>query len=275
MSFTLGTYQLDAATSFGPRITSLRRNGGPEILVSLDEDVKIEQAGAPYVFRGGHRLWAAPETPAVTYAPDDHDCEVITSKGSVAISAPPDRAGISKHVVVSPKGDGLAVLHRLTFGSNDADPIAPWAITQFPLGGHAIMPLIGGDTGPLPNRNLVLWPYTRVDDPRVVFRANAVIVSAVAGEKLKLGTGPNPGRLGYLRDGWLFLKTVEPGDGRPYPDLGAVGQVYVGDGFCELESVGPMSVAASGRSATLTEDWCVIQCDSIDEACEMVIGDPQ
>lgn len=273
MSFMLGSYQLDIATSYGPRITSLRRIGGPEILANLGEDVSIEQVGESYVFRGGHRLWAAPETPAVTYAPDDHDCAVSNSNGSVTITAPPDRAGISKQIVVSESDDGLVVEHTLRFSSDIATPLAPWAITQFPLGGHAIMPLIGSDTSPLPNRNLVLWPYTKVDDSRVLFRSDAVIMEAVAGEKFKLGAGPNPARLGYLRNGWLFHKTVEPGDSRTHPDFGAVGQVYVGEGFCELESVGHMSVPEPGTPAALTEDWHVVECASLEEACELVVGD--
>ncbi len=272
MSFALGPYEVDIATSFGPRITSLRRRGGPELLAHLGDDVVIEQASGPYVFRGGHRLWAAPETPAVTYAPDDHECAISASEGYVSISAPPDSAGISKRIVVSESKNGLMVEHVLTFGSDHhaEQPLAPWAITQFPMGGHAVLPLAGGDTSPLPNRNLVLWPYTNVDDPRISFRSDAVVVEAGPGAKIKLGAGPSPGQLGYFRDGWLFLKTVESGRGRTVPDFGAVGQVYVGDGFCELESVGPVSSAAPGTSAVLTEMWSVAECSSLGEARQRV-----
>ena len=56
---------------------SLRRDNGPELFAQLGEDVVIDHPGSGiYRFHGGHRLWAAPEVPAITYASDDHPCVV-------------------------------------------------------------------------------------------------------------------------------------------------------------------------------------------------------
>ena len=81
-SLTLGPYRLAAATEFGPRVTSLRRHDSPDFFVRLDPAVALRQPdGQVYRLRGGHRLWVGPEIPEVTYAPDDHGCEVVATRG--------------------------------------------------------------------------------------------------------------------------------------------------------------------------------------------------
>src|SRR5690606_20963731 len=118
----------------------------------------------------------------------------------------------------------------------------------FPLGGTAIVPLVGADTTPLANRYLVLWPYTSLEDGRVTLGEDVLELRAGGGPPIKFGVGPAPGRLGYFNDDFVFVKEIEPVGDRTVPDFGAVGQVYVGQGFCELESVGGLvSADATGE----------------------------
>ncbi len=58
--------------------------------------------------------------------------------------------------------------------------------------------------------------------------------------------------MGYWRDGELFTKVVPAAP--DVPDRGAVAQVYVGQGFCELEGVGTLTAFGAGP-ATLVERW--------------------
>ena len=78
-----------------------------------------------------------------------------------------DRAGLLKEISVSATagGDAVVVEHVLTRRGRPVD-VAPWAITQLPLGGTAIVPVDGPDGGPQANRSLVLWPYTDLGDDR-------------------------------------------------------------------------------------------------------------
>ena len=85
----------------------------------------------------------------------------------------------------------------------------------------------------------MLWPYSDGRFPGHV-SPRALTVNATEGPAFKIGTGPDPGRLGYLLGGHLFTKTVEPADSQPHPDWGAVGQFYLSDAFCELETLGPL-----------------------------------
>lgn len=259
------------ATEFGPRITSLRWDGGPELLAQLGPEVKIEHHGGNYPFRGGHRLWASPENPAVTYASDDHGCVVTDGDDVVTVSGPPDQAGLAKEITVSLDGESLVVDHQITNPAGKQTPLSAWAITQFPLGGTAILPLIGADTAPSANRYLVIWPYASIEDRRVTLHEDALALDARSGSPLKFGVGPAPGRLGYFVDGVVFIKEIEPATGRIVPDHGAVGQVYSGEHFCELESVGGLTDVSSGKPALLRERWTVVDCGDLGSATRLTV----
>jgi hypothetical protein len=270
MEVSLGPYGLEVATTFGPRITGLAKEGGLQVLARLPDTV-LEHPGGNYRFEGGHRLWVSPEIPEITYANDSHQCEVVTDGDQISIVAPPDAAGVSKRMSVTLDGKKLKVTNEM--GRPGAGPaLAPWAITQFPLGGIAFLPLGGKDeTGAGANRYLVMWPYGSIDDSRVAMGDRCVQVTAAEGSPIKYGAGPDPGRLGYLREGMLFIKEIEPAGERDVPDFGAVGQVYIGQGFCELESVGGRTDLSAGNTATLVETWWVEECPDVDTALAMLL----
>ncbi len=260
----LGPYRLAIAEDFGPRITSVRRGNGPEALATLEPETAIEHPGGVFRFRGGHRLWAAPETPAITYASDDHRCSVAFDGEGVRVTAPADDAGLVKELRVRDDGESLIVEHFIA-GEVTGNMVAPWAITQLSLGGVAIIPLTGEETGPRPNRQLVLWPYTTMTDDRLHYGDKTIRIEARGSKPLKLGIGPTVDRLGYLKDEQLFIKSLVASSPGPVPDFGAAGQVYIGQGFCELETVGGLVDLRQG-AATSTERWTLLPCDDVAEA---------
>ncbi|HET9260330.1 MAG TPA: hypothetical protein VFP42_09415 [Acidimicrobiia bacterium] len=268
-TFTLGDYQVEVAEEFGPRITGLRHRDREEVLVSLGPEPAIEHAGGVFRFRGGHRLWASPEIATSTYASDDQPCSVIVEDGSLTVTAPPDGAGLVKTITVTPDGNALQVGHSIE--RDHEGVVAAWGITQLPLGGTALIPLDGPDTSPLPNRTLVLWPYTDLHDPRIHFGRLGVEIDAGQGDDLKLGTPGWRSPLGYLRNGQLFTKEIVSSSSGVVPDFGASHQVYVGQGFCELETVGGQ---IAGGPARLTERWQVRPCADIDQAWTMLSRAP-
>ncbi|MGB8361805.1 MAG: hypothetical protein WCE80_10445 [Acidimicrobiia bacterium] len=274
MELTLGRFVVEAAVEFGPRVTGMRVQGGENFLAVLSPDVVVGEPDDPYRLMGGHRVWASPEVPNITYAPDGHECSVSSEGESLTIRAGEDRVGIVKEISVTRRGKRLEVVNRLQLTRPLGTSFAAWAITQFPQGGTAIIPLAGDETAPLPNRRLVLWPYTSLVDPRVTVRSDVVLMDASGDDQIKLGTGPSPGRLGYWRDGWLFMKTVEDATGHEVPDMGANGQVYVGNGFCELESVGGAVAATEGAVATVSEVWSLLECPDLDSAVAWTTGSP-
>lgn len=265
--FSLGPYQLEVARDFGPRIVGLRRDGA-QVLAVLGDEVALATPGRrPYLFRGGHRLWASPEIPDITYAPDDHPCDISATGEVLVVSAPPDDAGIAKRIEVSLDGTDLVVEHTIT--GPPGTSAAAWGITQFPPGGTALLSIAGEDTAPRPDRSLILWPYTSMSDPRLRFDEGIVSIAAGEGSPLKIGFGPGPRRMGYWHDGELFTKVVPAAP--DVPDRGAVAQIYVGQGFCELEGVGTLTDLGGGP-ATLVERWSLDHCPDVESARRIVAG---
>jgi len=266
----LGPYEVAVAIAFGPRVISLRHNGSPEIFVDLDPEVATNHPSGPtYRFRGGHRLWASPEDPAVTYAPDDHDCSITSGTDSLNISAPKDMAGFEKTINLGWADSRLSVEHRLRWVGEAPREVSPWAITQVPLGGVAILPVAGAGEGPGADRSVVVWPYTRLNDERVSWAGEAALIHSTPGKPAKLGSGPATGSVGYLRDGHLFTKRFKalPGE---YPDRGALAQIYTSELFCELESLGPLVRLEPGEEAKHVEVWEIAPCSDVESAIAAV-----
>lgn len=268
----VGAYRVSVPTSFGPRVVSIRRQDGDDLFARLDDSAAIHTPGLPiYRFHGGHRLWAAPEVPEVTYAPDDHPCTIDADDRVITITAPADRAGLVKEIRLTGVEDRLVVDHRIVNEGGRPLALAAWALTQFRLGGVALVPLRSvTPDGLQADRSVVLWPYTDPTDARIAWTSDVVVVAAEAGRKVKLGVGPRPSRLGYFLDGRLFVKEIPDQGPGPYPDRGAVGQVFVEEAFCELESVGPLTALAPGESVSHRETWAIVPCADLATAQRLV-----
>jgi hypothetical protein len=272
----LGSYELVVATGFGPRLLGLRRDDSPDIFVTLSPEVSVDHpSGEVYRFRGGHRLWASPEVPAVTYAPDNHECVVTSDTENITISAPADLAGFEKSLQLSLDEETLRVEHRLRWVGEHPVDASPWALTQVPPDGVAILPVAGtGDGSPLQaDRSLVIWPYTHLDDQRISWEEGSVLIDVGPGAPIKLGSGPTPGALGYLKDGYLFSKRFDSAND-DYPDRGAVAQIYANDSFCELESLGPLARLEPGDETSHVEFWEVTLCPDLNSAVSAVTKSP-
>lgn len=245
------------STSVGPRILGLFADGGN--LLAVLPDARIDRPGeGPFRLLGGHRLWAAPEVPRITYEPDDGPCVATEVERGVRVEAPADGAGFIKSIEVRHSDAGWDVDHELRNGSVAPVTLAPWAITQFPLGGEVVVPAATDATGPQADRALVFWPYTDPGDPRLHLGTDDVRIDAAAGVGwLKIGLSPSRGRVSYQRDGEVFEKHVDVESGAPYADLGAAIQVFVCDEFCELESLGPLREVAPDGVVLHHERWTV------------------
>lgn len=273
VTHSLGEWSIVIATGFGPRIVDVVKDNSPSLLARLDPAVSTPRSGGPpYIFRGGHRLWAAPEEPSVSYAPDEHACQIVASDEAVTVKAPPDSAGLVKTLEIHRRSGLLQITHHLENTEESPQDLACWGISQFRLGGWAMLPSGGRrlSDGLQADRAISVWPYTDLSDPRISWVNSGVEIKATAGPRLKLGAGPEPRHLGYFIDGFLFTKTIEAAGDMSYVDKGAVGQVFVDESFCELESIGPLTTVLPGQSITTMEAWDIATCPDLITAWEMI-----
>ena len=213
--------------------------------------------GRTYHLRGGHRLWAAPEVPAITYEPDDDPVTTAIGPGGLAVTGP-TATGIEKSLDIAMDGGIVTITHRLTNNTDRAVDLAPWAITQFPLGGKALLPMpnTAADANSLQaNASIAVWPYTSTDHTSFAISDRLLIVAADRENATKIGTQLDRGWLAYSRDGTVFVKRAVQIEVADYVDFGASAQCYCNADFIELETLGPLVRLSPGRTTNHVETW--------------------
>lgn len=215
-----------------------------------------------YRMFGGHRFWVAPELKEITYLPEPEEIVEENIPGGVRLIQPTEhRSGLQKIIEVSlaPEKASCTIKHILINHGDKEINAAAWAITQFRLGGIAVIPQPRDWTdaaGLLPNRNLTLWPYTRLNDPRLQWMEDYLMIRAQLVEHpCKLGYNHLSGWIAYLLDGLLIRKQVTIKTGEQYPDMNSALEVYVNHRFIELESLSPLRRLEPGGLVSHEEQW--------------------
>jgi len=251
---------LDVLAAGGPRIVRLGLTGSAANLLAETPDLGWETPNGRYDLLGGHRLWFAPEDPDAVAVPDADGLAIDRLPGGIRLSGRVEPGtGIVRSIeieldLVNPS---FTVRHELLNRGPDPLELAPWSITQLPLGGRALLPQRRAAPGHRvrPNRNLVLWPYTTWDDRRIMVQDGLVVVSAAPGDDLKLGCFTDRGWVAYVRDGVALIRRFEPAIGERHPDLECNTETYCGRHYLELEVLGPLRTVPPGASTCLVERW--------------------
>ncbi|MCP4968020.1 MAG: hypothetical protein GY926_22650 [bacterium] len=252
--------RLEAATNYGPRITAFSlRNGGDNIFAELG-DLSIDLPdGRTYRLRGGHRLWAAPEVPAITYEPDNDPPVLEETSTGVHLTQPaPQHVAVEKSITVALVEHRAIVSHTMTNRGGKPLRLAPWAITQLAVGGTGIVPLRhqpADPNGHQPNANITLWPYTGSADSGFALQDRLLLVDANRTSPTKVGTSLDRGWLAYVRNGLVFVKRSQLIAGGRYLDLGASAQCYCNQHFIELETLGELVTLEQDESVSHNEIW--------------------
>jgi hypothetical protein len=116
-------------------------------------------------------------------------------------------------------------------------------------------------TGFLPNRNIVLWDYTNMNDSRIYWGKDFITLKQ---DK----TITNPFKLGFYNEaGWCavfvkgqaFFKYFEPVSEWEYPDGGCNYEAYTNGDMIESESLGALELLQPGEWANHIEEWSLYE----------------
>lgn len=243
----------------GPRVIRYGLAGGENELGEVESD-RGKTGGEEWRLYGGHRLWHAPEDRFRTYRPDNRPLSVREIPGGAALAQPVEpETGIVKELeaTLAPEGTRLSLLHRLTNRGPRPVELAAWAITVMAPGGWEIIPQPEPGEGLLPDRLLALWPYTRLNDPRLAFSGRYILLrqNPEASGPFKLGL-PNPaGWAGYFNRGRFFRKLHRHLPGSRYPDFGCSYETYACAAMLEMETLSPLVLLEPGGSIEHREEW--------------------
>lgn len=250
----------------GPRVLSYRTKKGPNVLKIYEDQLGQANEDA-WMVRGGHRLWLAPEDEKITYHWDNEPVEHDNGPdGTVTlISRQVEPVRIRKEITLSlaESGSEVTLEHKITNEGTKPITGASWGLTVLPPGGRALIPQPPLGEHPrdlLPNRNMVLWPYTDLTDDRWYIGQHFIMLNQDDERgPTKLGLLHKEGWVAYLIDDSIFFKTIEYIDGETYPDNGANFETFTNQEMIELESLAPLQTLAPGEASHHTEKWYLVQ----------------
>lgn len=260
-------------TEVGPRIIYYGTTDGQNLMYidEVDEynrsseflDTNFKKGEMWHIY-GGHRLWRNPEDEA-SYYPDNYPVEVsLLENGAIFKSEPEKTTGLQKSIKVTMSSNGeLTVEHGFYNFTDSPIKCALWTISVFEKNGLAVFPLSKVDTGLLPNRNIVFWPYTNIKDDRINIEQEYVTVSQRAdGTPFKIGMLNTEGVVYFVLGNKMVEKRFTPAkfDGK-YADYSSNVECYGCDKYTEVEVISELSDIPAGESKTHTETWILHEQD--------------
>jgi hypothetical protein len=253
---------LEYLSQAGPRIVRLIYKAANINLLAETPDAKLNSPYGDYTIHGGHRFWAAPESPEFTYIPDDSGLKVEKIASSVnLIGAIEKPTGLQKTIEINLPASGSSILlnHVLTNFSKKTIMCAAWSITVLSPNGKAKMPLRGElGSNLLPDRQLSFWPYGKFTDPRFHLLDDNLQVDVTPAEEIfKVGARCPQGWLSYSNNGIVFRKEFSFDPNVQYPDFGCNAEIYTNGLIVELESLSGLVELKPGQSIRHPETWLI------------------
>ncbi len=268
--------ELIISLDVGPRILSYKTPEGENVFKNYPEQMG-KSGETKWMIRGGHRFWIAPEDEILSYVPDNAPVkhEFLGENSIKLVNTGVDPWKIKKEMTVTlaPDSSQATILHRATNESDAPVEIATWGLSVMAPGGLEIIPLPPLGEHPrdlLPNRTMVIWPYTDMTDERWRFGWKFITLRQTdKGAPMKLGLAHKERWVAYLMRNALFVKTFSYEEGRMYPDNGCNFETFTNDEMLEIEALGPLQKLAPGESTEHTERWYLLdvptQPDSLKE----------
>lgn len=261
-----GVLECVVTLDVGPRIIRLARPGGLNLFKEFaDQCGRI--GDGEWLSYGGHRLWQAPEQNPLTYYPDNHRVDHVWDGGTLTLTPPEQNTNhlqFSMQLTLDPDRPFVIVNHRIANNGRHAVELAAWCLSVMAAGGRAVFPqedFVPHGVSVSPARPLVLWRYTKMNDPRFIWGEKYVQIRQddAIPAKLKIGAMNSKGWAAYLLGDTVFIKHFPYDPATTYADMGCNCEFYTEPGFLEVESLGPLSRLEPGDFVEHTEHWSLAQ----------------
>lgn len=254
--------ELIATTDVGPRIIRFGFIGDVNEFVEFPDQMG-KTGGSEYRGYGGHRLWLAPESNELSYHPDNQPVEWTREGDELLLKAPVESTTrIQKEMCIrlDAKKNQVQIVHQLTNHNPFAVTLAAWALSVMAPGGRAIVPHEPYRPHPealLPARPLVLWSYTKMNDPRWTWGEKYIQLRQDPKSTVpqKVGLLDGPGWAAYANGDHLFIKRFYSNPDAMFPDFGCNLEMFTNAKMLEVESLSPLTTLDPGGTLTHEEEW--------------------
>ncbi len=270
VSISNGVIEAYVTVDIGPRIIKFGYVGGQNFMCDEREEFgylsdeayeNLFGKGRRWENLGGHRIWLSPESYPETYLPDDRKVDyTVTDCGAVFNPLPDSEVGVQKTLEIKMDKDdaNMQVIMNIKNIGTTSKEFSIWSLSVCSQDGTLILPTNTNDTGLLPNRTIVVWPYTDLTDDRIFFgkRYATVKQDRNAEKPVKLGFDLNGGAAYYVKNGEILYKNYETKHSfAKYPDNGCSFETYTNGLFLEFETLGELKEVGVGESSELIEHW--------------------
>lgn len=245
------------ALEFGIRIVHLSLAGMENLFYVQPKDLS-DGFTTPDGWRlyGGHRFWTAPESD-LSYCPDNAPVSyTLVPDGAVVTQAPDSWLGIRKSLTVT-FGDGkVCLLHTVQNCREAPITCATWGVNT--LGpGKAEISFRGTAPGDYtPRRRINLWADTNLHDPRLSFQKDRLLAEhQPRKDYCKLGLYTPAGTACYESRGQKLTVSFPTPPVESCPDGGCNFELYMGEKFMEMETLGTTVTLQKNQTASHTEYW--------------------
>ncbi|MBR5322948.1 MAG: hypothetical protein IKU48_05330 [Clostridia bacterium] len=291
-----GKAEMYVTLDVGPRIIKFNASGCENMLYNddkLEKEVDVSSMfgeGKKWYTYGGHRMWISPEEMPKTYYPDEDAVEYSVEKADnevkVVLTPPPQKVTDmqEKYIITMGEGDSVRVEHYLKNVGKETVRKGIWGITVTDINGIAVMKQPESNNALLPNRHVVFWPYTRMNDERFLLGEKYIAVQQDPADTqvpAKIGYTNYEGRLYCFNKGQAMSVSYDSDYSKgEYPDFNVSSEIYTNKDILEIESLGHIGDILPGNTVVHTEVWSVVPCDvkptlnedEIDKAMKKVFG---
>lgn len=269
------TVDLVITTRVGPRILRYGFINGDNVFCNVEDQMGKTGEDQWNIF-GGHRLWHSPEARPRSYVPDNFPIDYKIEGNTVTLSQPVENwVQIKKDISITLEETGSKVTLNHTLTNKNAWEVecSLWALTVVAPGGTEVVPQCQKDTDLLPNRMLSLWPYAKMNDPRVLWGEKYILLKQDPTMKppFKFGISNFEGWACYANKQGLFVKRFDTTEGALYPDYSAsTYETYTTDFMLEMESLSPLTRLKPDQALTHEERWYLFETSAIPKTEEDV-----
>lgn len=255
----LGGAEMVVLAEVGPRIISLRVDGGPNLLYVDPATAGRGQGDSEWHIYGGHRIWQSPEAEDA-YSLDNSPCSAEIGGGCLTLRTgiDPDTK-LQKRLTIGADGDRFVVESALLNTSAFVNAGAVWSLTCVAPAGVIAFPW--GNPGNWGLRRITWWNNWAGHSSDV--RSSQyqpgpdLFLIRPSGEEGKVGTHSPEGWVALCRDDATFIKSFQVDPNATYPDGGCSVEVYTSADFVEMETLSPTGAILPGQEISHREIWTV------------------
>lgn len=269
-----GIINLVVTLDLGPRIL---RYGFEEGINHFSDRATTEMRVGEETWRilGGHRLWHSPEAFPRTYMPDNNEVRWEAFQGGVKLVQkvePWVQTQKELELYLNENSSEVKIIHRIM--NKNAWPIklSSWAVSIMDKGGLEIIPVSDRATGYLPNKNISLWAYSKMNDSRVYWGDKYITLKLdeTIDHPFKVGINNEKAWAAYINHGELFVLKHEHDINATYPDGGVSYETFTYLDVLEMETLSPMKEIEPEGSVVHVEYWSLYKGINIPEKEEQI-----